>query len=66
MKLEAASLNPVDWKIQEGVLRPLFPRKFPHIPGNQLVVVVYIYFFAFIFFLSIFSLLNPLDSFDRH
>nr|CAN76197.1 hypothetical protein VITISV_019633 [Vitis vinifera] len=34
LKLEAASLNPVDWKIQKGILRPLLPRKFPHIPGN--------------------------------
>lgn len=34
LKLEAASINPIDWKIQKGMLRPLFlPRKFPHIPG---------------------------------
>ncbi|KAL1362648.1 hypothetical protein HN51_010873 [Arachis hypogaea] len=33
LKLEATSINPVDWKIQKGILRPLFlPRKFPHIP----------------------------------
>ncbi|KAM1349762.1 hypothetical protein EV1_003779 [Malus domestica] len=32
LKLEAVSLNPVDWKIQKGELRPLFPRKFPQIP----------------------------------
>ncbi|ONH92783.1 hypothetical protein PRUPE_8G195800 [Prunus persica] len=32
LKLEAASLNPVDWKIQKGMFRPLLPRKFPHIP----------------------------------
>ncbi|XAR60929.1 NADPH:quinone reductase [Bertholletia excelsa] len=32
LKLEAASINPVDWKIQKGLLRPLFPRKFPYIP----------------------------------
>ncbi|WJX43502.1 hypothetical protein P8452_30590 [Trifolium repens] len=33
LKLEATSINPVDWKIQNGVLRPFcFPRKFPHIP----------------------------------
>ncbi|KAK9944722.1 hypothetical protein M0R45_010277 [Rubus argutus] len=32
LKLEAASLNPVDWKIQKGQLRPLFPLKFPLIP----------------------------------
>ncbi|KAH7836975.1 hypothetical protein Vadar_008062 [Vaccinium darrowii] len=32
LKVEAASLNPVDWKIQKGQLRPLFPRSFPFIP----------------------------------
>ncbi|XP_021655311.1 chloroplast envelope quinone oxidoreductase homolog isoform X2 [Hevea brasiliensis] len=35
IKLEATSLNPVDWKIQKGILRPLMPRKFPHIPGTD-------------------------------
>ncbi|KAL5718200.1 hypothetical protein ACHQM5_011132 [Ranunculus cassubicifolius] len=34
LKLEATSLNPVDWKIQKGALRPLFPRKFPYIPSG--------------------------------
>lgn len=33
IKLEARSLNPFDWKIQEGVLRPFVPRKFPFVPG---------------------------------
>ncbi|GLU07974.1 hypothetical protein SLE2022_249100 [Rubroshorea leprosula] len=33
LKVEAISLNPADWKIQQGALRPLCPRKFPHIPG---------------------------------
>ncbi|BAT91383.1 chloroplast envelope quinone oxidoreductase homolog [Vigna umbellata] len=33
LKLEAVSINPIDWKIQTGVLRALFlPRTFPHIP----------------------------------
>ncbi|CAJ2655336.1 unnamed protein product [Trifolium pratense] len=33
LKLEATSINPVDWKIQNGFLRPFFlPREFPHIP----------------------------------
>ncbi|XP_059660075.1 chloroplast envelope quinone oxidoreductase homolog [Cornus florida] len=32
LKLEATSLNPVDWKIQKGMLRPILPRKFPYIP----------------------------------
>ncbi|KAL6009306.1 hypothetical protein ACLOJK_022535 [Asimina triloba] len=34
IKLEAASINPVDWKIQKGMLRPILPRKFPFIPGK--------------------------------
>ncbi|CAL9023171.1 unnamed protein product [Prunus brigantina] len=33
LKLEAASLNASDWKIQKGVFRPLLPRKFPFIPA---------------------------------
>ncbi|PRQ25433.1 putative NADPH:quinone reductase [Rosa chinensis] len=32
LKLEAASLNPGDCKIQKGMAWPLFPRKLPHIP----------------------------------
>ncbi|KAK1279789.1 hypothetical protein QJS04_geneDACA021239 [Acorus gramineus] len=32
LKLEAASINPLDWKIQKGVARPFLPRKFPYIP----------------------------------
>lgn len=35
IKIEAASLNPIDWKIQKGMLRPLYPRKFPHVPGTD-------------------------------
>ncbi|KAJ6776607.1 ZINC-TYPE ALCOHOL DEHYDROGENASE-LIKE PROTEIN C16A3.02C-RELATED [Salix koriyanagi] len=35
LKLEATCLNPIDWKIQKGKLRPLFPRKFPYIPGTD-------------------------------
>ncbi|XP_058196630.1 chloroplast envelope quinone oxidoreductase homolog [Rhododendron vialii] len=32
LKVEAASLNPVDWKMQKGMLRPILPSKFPYIP----------------------------------
>ncbi|KAL6210977.1 hypothetical protein ACLB2K_016206 [Fragaria x ananassa] len=32
LKLEAASPNPGDCKIQKGHARPIFPRKLPHIP----------------------------------
>ncbi|KAK8926284.1 hypothetical protein KSP39_PZI018824 [Platanthera zijinensis] len=35
LKLEAASLNPVDWKTQKGNLRLLFPPKFPFIPEGE-------------------------------
>ncbi|KAL6967972.1 hypothetical protein U1Q18_033775 [Sarracenia purpurea var. burkii] len=35
LKVEATSLNPVDWKIQKGMLRPIYPGKFPHIPGTD-------------------------------
>ncbi|XP_075647302.1 chloroplast envelope quinone oxidoreductase homolog [Castanea sativa] len=35
LKLEAASLNPFDWKVQKGMLRPFLPRKFPHIPASD-------------------------------
>eukprot|EP00249_Psilotum_nudum_P016644 c25927_g1_i1 orf=275-1267(-) len=33
LKIEAASVNPVDWKIQKGQMRPLIPSKFPYTPG---------------------------------
>ncbi|XP_028798185.1 chloroplast envelope quinone oxidoreductase homolog [Neltuma alba] len=36
VKVEAASLNPFDWKIQKAVARPLLPRKFPYIPGTDI------------------------------
>ncbi|KAL9315551.1 hypothetical protein ACSQ67_016552 [Phaseolus vulgaris] len=35
IKLEAASLNPFDWKVQKGMLWPLLPCKFPYIPGSS-------------------------------
>ncbi|WCJ37944.1 Oxidoreductase zinc-binding dehydrogenase family protein [Euphorbia peplus] len=35
VKTEATSLNPVDWKIQDGSLRPILPGKFPYVPGTD-------------------------------
>lgn len=32
LKIEAASINPIDWKIQKGMIRPILPKKFPFIP----------------------------------
>ncbi|XP_015691919.2 quinone-oxidoreductase QR1, chloroplastic-like [Oryza brachyantha] len=34
IKVEAASINPVDWIIQKGMLRPFLP-KFPFIPASD-------------------------------
>ncbi|XP_052167280.1 chloroplast envelope quinone oxidoreductase homolog [Oryza glaberrima] len=36
IKMEAASINPIDWKIQKGMLRPFLPWKFPSIPACDL------------------------------
>ncbi|CAK9866944.1 unnamed protein product, partial [Sphagnum jensenii] len=33
VKVEAAAVNPVDWKFQQGIFRPLGPAKLPCIPG---------------------------------
>ncbi|CAB4291190.1 unnamed protein product [Prunus armeniaca] len=35
LKLEAATINPVDWRIQKGKMRPFFPPKFPHTPATD-------------------------------
>ncbi|KAF8019136.1 hypothetical protein BT93_H3883 [Corymbia citriodora subsp. variegata] len=35
LKLEAISVNPFDWKMQKGMMRPILPRKFPHIPASD-------------------------------
>lgn len=35
LKLEATAINPVDWKIQKGMLRPFLPRKFPFVPATD-------------------------------
>ncbi|CAL4971258.1 unnamed protein product [Urochloa decumbens] len=40
LKLEAASLNPVDWKMQKGMLRPLLPPRLPFIPATDVAGVV--------------------------
>ncbi|KAF9602665.1 hypothetical protein IFM89_030553 [Coptis chinensis] len=38
LRLDATSLNPIDWKIQEGQLRLILPHKFPYIPGEVVEV----------------------------
>ncbi|GAB2214658.1 hypothetical protein Droror1_Dr00019018 [Drosera rotundifolia] len=36
VKVEASTINPVDWKIQKGITRPIYSVKFPHVPGTDL------------------------------
>lgn len=35
IKIQAASVNPVDWKLQAGLLKPFLPSSFPSIPGSD-------------------------------
>ncbi|MEI4855940.1 alcohol dehydrogenase catalytic domain-containing protein, partial [Klebsiella pneumoniae] len=32
----AVGINPIDYKIQHGMLRPFAPKKFPHIPCSDI------------------------------
>lgn len=38
VKVEAAGINAVDWKIQAGLLKHILPLKFPHIPGSNCMI----------------------------
>ncbi|WP_284452867.1 NADP-dependent oxidoreductase [Parachlamydia acanthamoebae] len=33
VEIQCTSVNPVDWKIREGLLSKVFPTRFPYIPG---------------------------------
>ncbi|KAK9992960.1 hypothetical protein SO802_022663 [Lithocarpus litseifolius] len=35
IKVEAVSISPIDWVIQQGGLKPMFPRELPQIPGTN-------------------------------
>lgn len=35
VKVEATSVNPVDWRIQDGIAKPLLPRRFAFVPGTD-------------------------------
>ena len=40
VRVKAAGVNPVDWKIREGWLKDRFPHKFPLVPGWDAAGVV--------------------------
>lgn len=35
VKVEAVSVNPADWRIQDGIARPFLPLRFPSVPGTD-------------------------------
>ena len=39
LKVEVTSLNPGDWKIQSGALRPILPPRFPFTPGLVMTII---------------------------
>jgi alcohol dehydrogenase len=40
VKVKAASVNPVDWKIREGYMQQIFPVQFPYTPGMDFSGVI--------------------------
>lgn len=40
VKVEACSINPIDWKVQKGAMKPVLPYKFPHVPGADIAGMV--------------------------
>src|SRR5437763_16274598 len=40
VRVHAAGVNPIDWKICQGLLTDLFPTPFPHLPGRDLAGIV--------------------------
>lgn len=41
VKIEAASINPVDWKLRGGIMRLVMGRKFPRVMGADLAGIVH-------------------------
>ena len=35
VRVQASSVNPIDWKLQDGLLRPLLPPHLPYVPGKS-------------------------------
>lgn len=40
VKVEACSINPIDWKVQKGLMKPVLPYRFPHVPGADIAGMV--------------------------
>lgn len=40
LRVQAASVNPLDWKIRQGLMKEFMPKTFPYIPGFEVAGVV--------------------------
>src|SRR5687767_12359290 len=40
IRIVASGINPVDWKIREGMLQKAFPHRFPVIPGWEAAGII--------------------------
>ena len=40
VRVHAAGVNPIDWKIREGLLKDFAPMHFPYVPGTEIAGVV--------------------------
>src|SRR5438067_10966279 len=40
LRVHAAGVNPLDWKIRQGLMKEFMPMTFPYIPGIEVVGVV--------------------------
>src|SRR6266568_249603 len=40
VRVHAAGVNQADWKVRAGLMKDLFPKQFPYIPGFDLAGVV--------------------------
>lgn len=46
IRVEAVSINPHDWKIQDGYVRHVLPPRFPYTPGNSFTSFFHLCFFS--------------------
>ncbi len=40
VRVYAAGVNPIDWKLRSGLMKAFWPSTFPYVPGTELAGVV--------------------------
>ncbi len=40
VRVHAAGVNPIDWKVRQGLRKQILPMQFPYIPGMEIAGVV--------------------------